>query len=98
MDAYFDSAYLLASRKLGADLATGRFDVFDVRDRTFQTLDNNGDAGWAITADYRHPVSDHLTLLVEALHVHSDHPSRAYVGVVPRQAQTTLQAALRLAF
>ncbi len=98
VDASFDAAYLMASRKLGPGLITGRVDAFDVRDATFQTLDDNAERGWAITADYKHPISDRLTWLVEALHVHSDHPSRAYVGLAQRQAQTTLQTALRLTF
>jgi len=98
VDAQFDSAYLLASRKLGKDLFTGRVDWFDVRDATFQGLDNNDERGWALTADWRHPFSEHLAVLVEVLHVESDRPARAYVGDLTRQPQTMVQTALKLAF
>ncbi|MDB5460139.1 MAG: hypothetical protein JWO72_1880 [Caulobacteraceae bacterium] len=98
VDAGFDAAYLLVSHDLGKDLVTGRIDGFQVRDHTFQTLDNNNERGWALTADYRHPVTEQLAALVEVLHVYSDRPSRAYVGQAPRQAQTTIQTALKLAF
>lgn len=98
VDAGFDAAYLLVSRKLGKDLATGRVDGFQVRDHTFRALDNNDERGWALTADYRHPITDRLSALVELLHVQSDRPSRAYVGQSVRQAQTTLQTALKLTF
>ena len=98
VDADFDAAYLLASRKFGKDLVTGRVDWFDVRDATFQALDNNDERGWALTADWRHAFGDHLAVLVEVLHVQSDRPSRAYLYEAPRQAQTMVQTALKIAF
>lgn len=98
VDADFDAAYLLASRKLGKDLVTGRVDWFDVRDATFKALDDNDERGWALTADWRHPFGEHLAVLVEVLHVQSDRPSRAYVGDASRQAQTMVQTALKVAF
>jgi hypothetical protein len=98
VDADFDAAYLLVSRKVGQDLATGRIDGFQVRDHTFKALDDNDERGWALTADYRHPITDQLSALIEVLHVQSDRPARAYVGGNPRQAQTTFQTALKLAF
>lgn len=98
VDADFDAAYLLASRKLGKDLVTGRVDWFDVRDATFQALDNNDERGWALTADWRHPISRNFAVLVEVLHVDSDRPSRAYVLDATRQAQTMVQTALKVAF
>ena len=98
VDADFDAAYLLASRKLGEDLVTGRVDWFDVRDATFKALDDNDERGWALTADWRHPFSDHFAVLVEVVHVQSDRPSRAYVGDATRQAQTMVQTALKVSF
>jgi hypothetical protein len=98
VDASFDAAYLLVSRQLGQGLVTGRLDAFDVRDHTFQALDDNSEQGWALTADYRRPITDHLALLVEALHVDSNRPSRTYVYDAPRQAQTTVQTALKFSF
>jgi hypothetical protein len=98
VDADFDAAYVLASRKVGHDLVTGRVDWFDVRDATFQALDNNDERGWALTGDWRHPFGEHLAVLVEVLHVQSDRPSRAYVQDATRQTQTMVQTALKLAF
>ena len=98
VDAGFDGGYLMVSRKLGADLITARVDSFDVRDHTFVQLDNNNERGWALTADYRHPITDRLSAFVEVLHVQSDRPARAYIGQRPSEAQTSLQTALRLAF
>ena len=98
IDAAFDAAYLLASRKLGSDLITGRVDTFHVHDNTFVALDDNNERGWAMTADYRHPFSDHLSVMVEALHVQSNRPSRAYQGGAASQSQTTLQTSLKYAF
>ena len=98
VDADFDAAYLLASRTLGKDMLTGRVDWFDVRDATFQGLDNNDERGWALTGDWRHPIGEHLAVLVEVLHVESDRPSRAYVLDASRQTQTMVQTALKLAF
>ena len=98
VDADFDAAYLLGSRKLGKDLVTGRVDWFDVRDATFKALDDNDEHGWALTADWRHPFGDHLAVLVEVVHVESDRPSRAYVGDAPQQSQTMVQTALKFAF
>ena len=98
VDADFDAAYLEVSRKLGADRLTGRLDGFDVRDNTFQALDNNGERGWALTADWRHPVGEHVAVLLELLHVDSTRPARLYVADPARQAQTMAQTALKIAF
>lgn len=98
VDANFDAAYLLVSRKVGKELFTGRLDWFDVRDNTFQALDNDDERGWAVTADWRHPIGQHFAVLVEVLHVESDRPSRAYVLDATQQTQTMLQTALKVAF
>ena len=98
VDANFDAAYLLASRAIGRDRFTARVDAFDVRDNSFQSLDNNNERGWAVTADWRHPINTHLAVLVEALHVAPNRPARGYVHQAAQQAQTTLQTALKLSF
>jgi hypothetical protein len=98
VDDSFDAAYLLLSRQWGRGLAAARIDVFQVRDHSFQDLDNNDEHGWALTVDYRRPITEHLSWQVEALHVDSDRPARAYIAQDPRQAQTTVQTALKLSF
>lgn len=97
-DVDFRSAYLLASRQVGAGTLTGRVDWFEVADRTLLLLDNNDEHGWSVTAAYKHPIGEHLALFVEALHVDSDRPSRALAGLPAQQDQTSLQTALRVVF
>jgi hypothetical protein len=97
-DVDFDAAYLLLTHSFGADALTGRLDWFRTRDRSMVAVDNNDEHGWAATAAWRHDLSRHARLMLEALHVDSDRPSRLYGGVMPKQAQTTLQSSLRLTF
>lgn len=98
VDANFDGAFVEVSRKFGADRLTGRVDGFDMRDNTFQSLDNNDERGWALTGDWRHPIDDHFAVLVEVLHVDSNRPARLYVGDPSEQGQTMVQTALKIAF
>jgi hypothetical protein len=100
VDTDFSAAYLLISRQLrDEDSITGRFDVFETRDATDASYGLTQEHGWALTADYRRPLSRHATLLVEALHIWSDRPARdTNAADAPTQAQTVMQAALRLSF
>ena len=97
-DVDFRGAYLLGSRQVANEMLTGRLDWFDVTDRTWQTLDNNDEEGWAATAAWRHPIVEHADLLVEAQHIDSKRPSRALAGDAARQDENVLQTALRLSF
>ncbi|MBP2159597.1 MULTISPECIES: hypothetical protein [Asticcacaulis] len=96
-DVAFDTAYLLATRELanGARL-TGRADYFAVKDRSWQSRDDNTEKGYAATVAYMRPLNAHLDLAVEALHVVSHRPSRSYQSLEPRQVQTQLQVALKV--
>ena len=98
VDMGFQAAYLEVRRAYGDDALTGRLDWFETDDRTLQILDNNDETGWAATAAWRHRLAPHADLILEALHVDSDRPSRAYGGTAPQQDQTVLQSALRLTF
>lgn len=98
IDMGFHAAYLMASRDYGENRLSARVDWFETNDRTLRALDNNDETGWALAADWRHPLSARAALLLEALHVRSDRPGRAYGGVAPKQDQTVLQSALRLTF
>jgi hypothetical protein len=98
VDMRFSSAYLLATYPLGQDSVSGRIDWFETKDLTTKLLDNNNERGWALTAAWRHRLSDHFSLLVEALRVDSDRPGRVYGGVAPEEIQNQLQTALRLTF
>jgi hypothetical protein len=94
----FKSAYVLASRDLGKDTLTARADVFETKDEAPQPPASLGEHGWAITGAWRHPVTQHLDLRLEAIHVASDRPSRVVAGESPYQSQTMLQSSLRLSF
>lgn len=97
-DVDFQSAYLLASRRLANETLTGRLDWFEVNDRTWQVIDNNDENGWAATAAWRHPLVEHADLLIEAQHIGSKRPSRALAGEAAQQEENVLQTALRLSF
>ena len=98
VDVGFQAAYVEARRTIGDDAVTGRLDWFDVNDRTLKTLDNNDETGWAATAAWRHRLAAHADLILEAQHIRSDRPARAYAGEPAKQDQTVLQSALRLSF
>ena len=98
IDQRYRAAYLMATRDLSGGVLTGRLDWFDVRDRTFQAIDNNDETGWAATAGWRWPLSAYADLLVEAQHVRSKRPSRALAGEAANQAQNVVQSVLRLHF
>lgn len=98
IDVGFASGYLLATRDLGPGAATGRLDYFAVSDRTLKGVDNNAEAGWAATAAYRWDVARQADIVFEALHIDSERPARALTRTAPRQSQTVVQTALRLAF
>jgi hypothetical protein len=97
-DMGFRSAYLLAQKRFGDDTVSGRIDAFDTRDRTFRTIDDNQENGWALTAAWRHRLASHIDLIVEAQQVDSKRNARRLVGENPKQAQSVLQTALRLSF
>ena len=96
LDVDFASAYLLATRSFGKASLTGRIDWFDTVDNTFVVRDNNNEHGWAYTGAWRYDFSPKVSLLVEAMHVTSGRYARRYIGLDPRQNQTTLQSSLRL--
>jgi len=97
-DMGFQSAYVLAQKRLGGDTVSGRIDAFSTRDRTFRALDDNQENGWALTASWRRPLARHLDLIVEAQRVDSKRNARRLVGEDPKQTQTVLQTALRASF
>lgn len=97
-DMGFQSAYVLAQKKLADDTISGRIDVFRTRDRTFRNLDDNQENGWALTGSWRHRLARHVDLIVEAQHVDSKRNLRRLVGEDPKQDQTLLQSAIRLSF
>ena len=98
VDMDFAAAYALVTHREGRQTYAGRVDLFETTDRTFTGLDNNDEEGWALTGAYRFALRPNVTLAFEGMHVRSDRPSRADVGLDPEQSQTTLQTALQLAY
>ena len=108
VDMDFNSAYLLVTQDFTpVDTVTGRIDVFSTRDNAPQSgglafvnpaAASRNEHGWALTADYRRTLSSYAALFVEALHVDSDRASRVLVALPAGQAQTMVQASLRLTF
>ncbi|HVY84741.1 MAG TPA: hypothetical protein VG943_06390 [Caulobacterales bacterium] len=98
VDMDFGAAYVLLAHDIGSNTVAVRADYFETDDKSFTGTDNNNEEGWALTADYRMPLSQRLSLALEALHVESDRPQRASVGLDPDQKQTTLQSTLHVAF
>lgn len=98
-DVDFASAYLLASREVGAGLVSARFDWFETTDNSFVQTDNNNEEGWAAMLAYKRPLNDHFTVFAELLHVSSERPARALLaGIDAQQDQTMAQASLRFHF
>jgi hypothetical protein len=97
-DMGFQSGYALVQRAVGSDTVSGRIDGFRTRDRTFRTIDDNQENGWAATASWRHRLAPHVDLILEAQHVASKRNARRLAGEDPKQDQTVLQSAVRLSF
>jgi len=98
VDVDFASAYLLAQRDFGRTTLSARLDGFSNRNDAYDLQDDYAERGWAVTGDLRYALAPNVTLLAEALRVDSRRPQLAAFGLAPRQAQTTLQGALRLGF
>jgi hypothetical protein len=96
VDTRYRSAFALLTHQIGAGALTGRFELFDTKERgSFMNPAEENEDGWALTAAGRWPVLDKMTLFVEALHMQSERAARARVGLPAKETQTVLQAALR---
>jgi hypothetical protein len=97
VDTRYRSAYALLTQQVGSGAVSGRFEMFDTKERgsRMNPADEN-ETGWAVTAAGRMPVMEHLTLFLEALHVESKRGARTTrLGLPRKESQTVLQAALR---
>ena len=95
IDNRFRAAYLLLTRPFGRFTASARVDAFGTRNHGSDVDAEYDEHGWSAMLagkrDWRH-----FTGLVELLHVWSDNPSREHAELPFRQAQTQLQAELRM--
>ena len=93
----YQAFYLLATRQIGAVAVTGRVEGFQTREHGSEMPPDNDQDGWALTAAARINLNTHLTLLGEALNVHSWRGTRVDLGGLasPFESQTVFQIALR---
>lgn len=98
VDTRYRSAYVLLAQDFaqGKGEISGRFELFDTRERGSRLDPSESENGGAATLAGRWTFGDHLTGFLELLHVRSDRGTRTRIGLDPFQAQTVMQASLRL--
>ena len=98
IDTLFQSAFVALTHDLGQGAITGRVEAFRTKERgSRMDQDAESEDGWALTAAGRWPLSDHVSGLVEVMHVRSERGTRENLGISPFQAQTVVQASVRVA-
>ena len=98
VDTGFRSAFLLATRRFGDEASvSGRVEAFGTRAHGSVTGRESDEDGWAATLAARHRIGDHVTVLVEGLHVESDRDERSRVLLPARQRQSVMQLVARIA-
>jgi len=98
VDTRFRSAFLLATRTIGsASSVSGRIEGFGSTGRGSILAADDSEDGWAATLAGRHVIGGHVTVLGEILHIESMRDARRRDGIAPRQRQTVIQLAARLA-
>ncbi|MGE5721110.1 MAG: hypothetical protein ACM3YM_01505 [Sphingomonadales bacterium] len=96
VETRFRSAYLRLSHQIGAVTLSGRTDWFGTRERGSRMERDESERGWAGTAAASWKLSSHVNLLGEVLHIASKRGNRDRLALAPHQAQTVVQASLRL--
>jgi hypothetical protein len=95
VDTRFRSAFAMVTKPLGKIGVAARVEAFDTQSRGSLWGSEYDEHGWSAMVAAKREFGL-LTGLVELLHVWSDTPARAISGEEPRQAQTQLQAELRM--
>ena len=95
VDNDYWSAFVLLSRRFGDHRFSFRYDHFEVEDDDFTPDDRNQENGNACTAAYVVRPFDKQRLTLEALHVDSKRPERAFLNLPVRARETILQASYR---
>jgi hypothetical protein len=98
VDTKYRSAYILVARDVvgGQGQISARFELFDTRERGSRMTPDESENGGAGTIAGRWRLSNALTGYLELLHIRSSRGVRVRTGVAPFEAQTVLQASLRL--
>jgi hypothetical protein len=96
VETRYRAAYLRATHETGPVALSGRFDLFDTRERGSEMERGESEHGWAVTGAGRLRLSDEAALLAEWLHVDSRRGTRLRAGEAAKQSQDVVQLALRL--
>ncbi|HEX6375920.1 MAG TPA: hypothetical protein VFZ91_09370 [Allosphingosinicella sp.] len=96
VETRYRAAYLRATHETGRIALSGRFDLFDTRERGSEMGAEENESGWALTGAGRLRLSDEMALLVEGLHIDSRRGTRSRTGLGAKQDQNVVQLALRL--
>ena len=92
----FSTAYLLVSRKYGANRYTTRIEQFSTRSHLRFPNDSSREDGDALTVAWLHDASDHLRTSLEYVRVTgADRPGAAAVGLNPRTRGSMMTAEIR---
>ena len=94
----FDTAYVLVSRKSGANRSTVRVERFSTRDRRRRAVDDNREHGNAVTVSLLHDVSEHMRAGLEYVKVKGERPLAASFGLDPNGGGSTITVELRYGF
>jgi hypothetical protein len=95
VDMRFRSAFLLVSRPVGSVGIAARIEAFETRNRGSWWTEEHDDSGWSATLAGKREWGA-FTGMIELIHVSSDNGSRRGIGIDQEQAQTRLEADLRL--
>jgi len=99
VDIKYQAYYGLLTAKAGRHRFTARYDHFEVEDRDRHRLDDpNQEDGEAWTGAYLLETGRHHRLAVEWLHVVSDRPARALIGLPIHAEEDQFQASFRVLF
>lgn len=96
IETRFRSAFLRLTHQIGPVALSGRYDLFDTRQRGSEVGSDDSEEGWALTAALDWHLSDQAQIILEGLHVESERGARARLGLAPDQAQDVVQASMRL--
>lgn len=98
VDTKYRSAFVLVAQDVaqGRGQISGRLELFDTRERGSRMDPGESENGGAATLAGRWRLNDMLTGFVEVMHVRSRREVRIRTGETPFQAQTVIQASLRL--
>jgi hypothetical protein len=92
----FRAAYVRLTQGIGPVALSGRFDLFDTRQRGAYVHADDSEDGWALTGAAAWHLAGQAQLIFEWLHTESTRDARLRLGLPPHQDQDVIQAAMRI--